>query len=157
MGRYFVTWTIIVGLLHVVASEVLSEPTHHGQESVANLAVGQRANRHLRTSPEDEERGRTAEKMFLKLSKLAEKAGKNDLSKKLEHNSWLAGGKGPQFHFQKNGWKGKSKAELMEDPSFLRYVGFDDKWMKAQQEKGLIFTPEEWVKNWNEQMKKASS
>ncbi|KAG1689192.1 hypothetical protein DVH05_002755 [Phytophthora capsici] len=93
--------------------------------------------------------------MFLKLSKLAAKAGKNDLSKKLEHKSWLKGRKGPHYHFQTNGWKGKSNAELMEDPSYLRYLGFDDKWLKAQQKRGTLFTADDWIKNWNEQMKKA--
>ncbi|KAG1694364.1 hypothetical protein DVH05_021443 [Phytophthora capsici] len=98
-----------------------------------------------------------AEKMFLKLSKLATKAGKNDLSKKLEHKSWLKGRKGPQHHFQTNGWKGKSNAELMEDPSYLRYLGFDDKWLKAQQKRGTLFTADDWIKLWVSHGSKAHS
>ncbi|KAK1944912.1 hypothetical protein P3T76_003445 [Phytophthora citrophthora] len=89
--------------------------------------------------------GPVTEKMFKKLSELAEKAGKNGLSKKLEHKSWLAGGKGPQ---------GKTKEELMDDPSFLRYFGFDEKWIKAQQKKKILYTVDEWVDLWNEQMKR---
>ncbi|KAG7379330.1 hypothetical protein PHYPSEUDO_008731 [Phytophthora pseudosyringae] len=161
MGRPFVF--VVLAAVYLVANEALSSATHFDQLKVSKLTsqVASPTERFLRTAnsanDDDEERGLLGTKSLMMLSKQAEKLGKHDLSKKLEHHAWIKAGESPTSKFKEYGWKDIPLAQLREDPKYLRYEGFDEHWLKVQHEKGTIHTTEAWIKLAKEELKKATA
>lgn len=67
----------------------------------------------------------------------------------------MAEGRGePQSKFKEYNWKGKTWEELQQDPTYIRYLGFDELWKKAQEKKGTLYTVDAWIKMAKEEAKK---
>ncbi|EEY57980.1 secreted RxLR effector peptide protein, putative [Phytophthora infestans T30-4] len=154
-------FTFVILLVLLATSEALPPDTlsNHNQMSAPSLSQKVSSSHgFLRIAStaggEDEERNKLGPKLLMKLSKLAEKQNMYKLSKRMEHKSWLSAGETPQTLFKKNGWKGKTIAELKADPKYLRYEGFDDVWTKAQYEKGTLYTPKQWISKMKEEEKR---
>ncbi|EGZ15702.1 hypothetical protein PHYSODRAFT_286360 [Phytophthora sojae] len=163
---------LLVFALLAAASEAVLRPTEAGQVEVANR---------LRTSPkrllraastiiDDEERAiiPVGEQTLLKFSKIVGKKGMQTLAKRLEgkawevgkkadHKAWLKAGASPQSKFLEYKWKDKTYEELLQDPNYIRYLGFDELWMKAQHKKGTIQTAEAYLKKVQEDAKKKAA
>ncbi|KAL4144710.1 hypothetical protein PRNP1_013836 [Phytophthora ramorum] len=166
MRRYAALLVLAAALL-VAASNAFST-TPDSAQMKGTLGTIQNAGpskRSLRESPPDgggeeddnaEERGVVRAKTLAYWSNLAEKWEMQTLAKKLRHKAWLKEGKNPQTLAREYGFLGKSLEELKKDPTYLRYEGFDDLWLLARNKRGTILKPEVWMKQMDEQAKKAA-